>query len=76
MKNLFVGVLTWKLLTEHFSTHPYFSLHNRINISEDWWVLTTPHNPISVCYNVIYCLGICRTTPRNQEWVRDTKFVI
>jgi hypothetical protein len=37
---------------------------------EDWWVLTTPHTPKSVCYNFIYCFDICRTMPRNNEWVR------
>jgi len=43
---------------------------------EDWWFLTTPHNPKSVGYNVIQSLGICRTSPITKKCLQDTKFGI
>ena len=86
MKNLFVGVLTWKLINKHFSTHPNFSLHNGINSSEQptgcdaqtCRLVGLNNNSQSKIsrLNVMLRLDICRTTPRIKEWVRDTKFRI
>jgi len=83
MKNLSVGVLSWKLITKHFSTHPCFSLHNRINSSEQptgsgsqAWRLVGLNNSSQSKISRLQChieSWHLQDLARTKKWLQDTK---